>query len=124
MLCCFLSIMAAAQKDPILIDEVSAVIGKNAIFKSEIMSSAEQLKMQGAPNDLSTECYVLQERLFEKLLVHKAEVDSIEVSDSEIDDAIDRRMSYMLMRLEALKLNFKNFTGRACCNLRKKSGGQ
>ena len=123
MLCCFLSIMAVAQKDPILIDEVSAVIGKNAIFKSEIMSSAEQLKMQGAPNDLSTECYVLQERLFEKLLVHKAEVDSIEVSDSEIDDAIDRRMSYMLMRLGGSEIEFQKFYGKSVLQFKKEIRG-
>ena len=98
-----------AQEKPILLDEVQAVIGKNAIFKSDVEASIEQLKMQGAPSNISTECYVLKEKLFEKLLVHKAEVDSVDVSDQEIDDAIDRRMNYMLMRLGGSEKEFLKF---------------
>ena len=64
MLTCF---FANAQNKPILVDEVVAVIGKNAIFKSDIDAAVTQLQMQGAPADFSTSCYVLQERLFEKL---------------------------------------------------------
>lgn len=108
-----------AQEAPILIDEVTAVIGKNAIFKSEIVSGVDQLRLQGAPLDASTECYVLQERLFEKLLVHKAEVDSIPVTDDEIDDAIDRRMNYMLMRLGGSDAEFLKFYGKSVLQFKK-----
>ena len=40
-----------AQNKPILVDEVIAVIGKNAIFKSDVDAAVTQLQMQGAPND-------------------------------------------------------------------------
>ena len=55
-----------AQQNPILIDEIIAVVGKNAIFKSDIDASVAQLQTQGAPTNFSTSCYVLEERLFEK----------------------------------------------------------
>ncbi len=120
MLTCF---FANAQNKPILVDEVVAVIGKNAIFKSDIDAAVTQLQMQGAPADFSTSCYVLQERLFEKLLVHKAEVDSVDVSDQEIDDAINRRMEYMLMRLGGSDEEFLKYYGKSVLQFKKEIRG-
>jgi len=115
----FHSFILNGQNKPILVDEVIAVVGKNAIFKSDIDASVTQLQMQGAPVDFSTSCYVLQERLFEKLLVHKAEVDSVEVSDQEIDDAINRRMEYMLMRLGGSDDEFLKYYGKSVLQFKK-----
>ena len=120
MLTCF---FANAQNKPILVDEVVAVIGKNAIFKSDIDAAVTQLQMQGAPADFSTSCYVLQERLFEKLLVHKAEVDSVDVSDQEIDDAINRRMEYMLMLLGGSDEEFLKYYGKSVLQFKKEING-
>lgn len=114
---------AVGQDEPILIDEVFAVVGKNAVFKSDIEEAVFQLRMQGAPMDYSTECYVLKEKLFEKLLVHKAEVDSVEISDAEIDDAIDRRMSYMLMRLGGDEQVFQEQYGKSVLQFKKEIRG-
>ena len=119
-LSCF---MSKAQQDPILIDEIIAVVGKNAIFKSDIDASVSQLQIQGAPTNFSTSCYVLEERLFEKLLVHKAEVDSIDVSDQEIDDAIDRRMNYLLMRLGGSDEDFFKYYGKTVLQFKKEIRG-
>ncbi len=115
----FHSFIVNGQNKPILVDEVIAVVGKNAIFKSDIDASVTQLQMQGAPVDFSTSCYVLQERLFEKLLVHKAEVDSVDVSDQEIDDAINRRMDYMLMRLGGSDEEFLKYYGKSVLQFKK-----
>ena len=54
----FHSFIVNGQNKPILVDEVIAVVGKNAIFKSDIDASVTQLQMQGAPVDFSTSCYV------------------------------------------------------------------
>ena len=112
-----------AQTPPVLIDEIIAVVGKNAIFKSDIDASVSQLQTQGAPTDFSTSCDVLEERLFEKLLVHKAEVDSVDVSDQEIDNAIDRRMNYMLMRLGGSDEEFLKYYGKTVLQFKKEIRG-
>lgn len=114
---------ASAQDEPILVDEVFAVVGKNAVFKSDIEEAVYQLRMQGAPMDYSTECYVLKEKLFEKLLIHKAEVDSVEITDAEIDDAIDRRMNYMLMRLGGDEALFQKQYGKSVLQFKKEIRG-
>ena len=108
-----------SQSEVMLIDEVVAVVGKNAIFKSDIDASVSELKMQGGPTSFSTSCYILKEKLFEQLLVHKAEVDSVDVSDQEIDNAIDRRMNYMLMRLGGSDEDFLKYYGKSVLQFKK-----
>lgn len=121
---CFTLMLSAQTNGPILIDEVLAVVGKNAIFKSDVDEMVRQMQMQGAPLNNSTDCYALGEKLFEKLLVHKAEVDSVEVSDQEIDDAIDRRMQYMLMRLGGSEDEFLKYYGKTVLQFKKEVRGQ
>lgn len=79
----------------------------------------EQFEQQGVAVNEETFCYVLQEKLFEKLLIHRAEMDSIEVSDQEIDGEIDRRMRYMLMRLGGSEVEFQRYYGKTVLEFKK-----
>lgn len=108
-----------AQNQPILVDEVTAVVGKNAIYLSDVQMEIEQFEQQGVEVNEETFCYVLQEKLFEKLLIHTAEMDSIDVSDQEIDGEIERRMSYMLMRLGGSEVEFQRFYGKTVLEFKK-----
>src|SRR5699024_9295279 len=40
-------------------------------------------------------CYILQQLLTQKLLAQQAAIDSIEISESQVDDELNRRMRYM-----------------------------
>lgn len=117
-----LSFQSQAQ-ERVLLDEVLAVVGKNAIYKSDIQNGVKQLQLQGAPSGVGLECYVFEEKLFEKLLVHKAEVDSIAITDNDIDDAINRRMEYMLMRLGGSEVKFQEVYGKTVLEFKKEIRG-
>ena len=43
-----------------------------------------------------TDCHVWKELLFQKLLVHRAGIDSVEVGEKEVDAEIERRLTFML----------------------------
>ena len=79
------------------------------IYIHSITNKNDDIFEEKVRDDSNRQYIVLKEKLFEKLLVHKAEVDSVEVSDQEIDDAIDRRMNYMLMRLGGSEKEFSKF---------------
>jgi peptidyl-prolyl cis-trans isomerase SurA len=92
---------AAANFTPI--DGIIAVVGDEIIMESEIEAQAFALKAQlaqeGKPaNELTNlqRCNLLNDLLFQKLLVHHAKLDSLEVSDSEVMDEIDRRLAYYI----------------------------
>ncbi len=110
---------AFAQKEPILVDEVSAIVGKNAIYKSDIQMDIEQMTQQGVTVDDEAYCYIIESKLFQSLLVHRADMDSVDVSDSEIDSEIDRRMSYMLRRLGGSEVEFQKFYGKTVLEFKK-----
>lgn len=76
----------------IIIDKVSAVIGKNLILMSDVENEYSQLELSGSTP--TSKCAVLEELLFNKLLVHQAEIDSVEISDKQVQAELDQRMRY------------------------------
>lgn len=80
------------------IDKVVAVVGSNVILKSEIENQYAQYLAQGNPADKDIKCYFLQQLLTQKLLSQQAVIDSIEVTEDEIDDNINNRLRYMSNR--------------------------
>ena len=93
MLLCFSNI-ANAQEN-VLIDRVAGVVGDKIVLDSDIRLQSEQAKMQGytAPD---VECQVLDQLLLERLLANQAEIDSVIVSDDEVEIELDNRMRYYL----------------------------
>jgi len=78
-----------------VIDKVVAVVGSNIILQSEIEMQYAQYLAQGNKADEDFKCYILQQQLTQKLLAQQAAIDSIEVSESEVDDQINARLRYM-----------------------------
>jgi len=92
-LLCILTMANAQEK---LIDRVVATVGSNIILQSEIDIQYAQAVAQGTKGDMNEhKCYLLQQLLTTKLLAQQAAIDSIEVSETEVDDEINRRMRYM-----------------------------
>ncbi len=111
--------VAIAQKEPILVDEVTAVVGKHAIYQSDIQMDIDQMIQQGVKINDDAYCYVVESKLFQSLLIHRADMDSVNVSDSEIDSEIDRRMNYMLRRLGGSEIEFQKFYGKTVLEFKK-----
>lgn len=80
------------------IDKVVAVVGGSIILKSEVENQYAQYLAQGNSADNSIKCYFLQQLLTQKLLSQQAVIDSIEVTEDEIDDNINNRLRYMSNR--------------------------
>ncbi|MEY2752249.1 MAG: peptidylprolyl isomerase [Schleiferiaceae bacterium] len=89
-----LSHTAVAQ--PVLADGVVAVVGNELILQSDVSIMRETLKREGQDR---SDCDVLQELILEKLLIHHAAIDSVVVSDSEIDDNIARRIEQLVAQI-------------------------
>lgn len=92
----------AAQLELTPIDAIVAVVGDGIVLESEVEAQAFAMKAQLAQMGKSAEltdvqrCNLLEELLFQKLLVHHAQLDSLEVTDAEVMDEIDRRLAYYI----------------------------
>ncbi|PCI94002.1 MAG: peptidylprolyl isomerase, partial [Flavobacteriales bacterium] len=87
----------------VVIDKVVAVVGGNIILKSDLESQIVSLRAQGVLIDENARCELLEELLFQKLLLHQAGIDSLTVSEAELESEIDRRMNYFIAQIGSEK---------------------
>jgi peptidyl-prolyl cis-trans isomerase SurA len=82
-----------------IIDEVVAVVGANYILQSDIEAQYIQYRMQGAIKDArATRCAILEDMLFQKLLLNQAELDSVQITDDQIEQTMDARFRYYIQQ--------------------------
>ena len=93
--------MIAQNRQPQVIDKVVAVVGKNIILQSDIENQYLQYRMQGLTEGTGKEvrAHILEELLLQKLMLNQAEMDSITVSDEQVEAQMDQRIRYFVARL-------------------------
>lgn len=94
---CALTIAATGQNN--IIEEVAWWIGDQPIYKSEIEDAYQT--MQAQREDLGGDPYcVIPEKLaIEKLFIHQAELDSVNVPDNQVMQMVDQQINYMIANL-------------------------
>lgn len=96
----FLALGLSAQ-EPAVIDQVVAVVGRNVVLQSDIENQYLQMRMQrGITGSAeSMRCQILEDLLFQKLLLNQAELDSITVTDDQVEQEMERRLRYFISEL-------------------------
>lgn len=93
-----LGFKAWSQQEQV-IDEVVAVVGANYVLQSDIEAQYIQFRMQGGITDArATRCQILEDLLFQKLMLNQAELDSVEVTDDQIEQTMDARFRYYIQQ--------------------------
>ncbi len=85
-----------AQENGNVLDEIVAVVGKNIILHSNVQTQYLQYRMQNGITGSESEikCSLLENLLYEKLLLHTSDVDSIEVTKNDVEQTLDMRLRY------------------------------
>jgi len=97
MLTIFLLISAnVIAQEGITLDEVVAVVGKNVVLRSNIETQYMQYRLQNGitGSESNIKCSILENLLFDKLMLHAGEIDSVEVTDSQVEQSLDMRLRY------------------------------
>jgi peptidyl-prolyl cis-trans isomerase SurA len=81
-----------------VVDRIIAIVGKNMILESEVEAQYLQEKMQGTieGSARNARCNILQKMLSDNLLLNQAELDSVVVSESDVDRSLDQRLRYFI----------------------------
>ncbi len=94
----FSSVLLSQSTPPQILDKIIAIVGNKIILKSEVDMQIQQLMISGTlDNAIKTDeiqCEILEDMLLQKLLLMQAEIDSVEVSDDQINNELDRRIRY------------------------------
>jgi parvulin-like peptidyl-prolyl isomerase len=90
----------AQNRQPQVIDKVVAVVGKNIILQSDIENQYIQYRMQGMAEGTGQEVRtrILEDLLLQKLMLNQAEMDSITVTDEEVERQMDQKLQYFISR--------------------------
>ena len=78
-----------------VIDRVVAKVGDNIILHSEIEIQKLQALEQGYQLGLDADCRILEEMLYQNLLAHRAKIDSLEISDAQVNAELEQRIRMM-----------------------------
>ncbi len=80
-------------------EEVAWVVGDEPIFKSEIEEQYMQLQYERTPVTGNPYCVIPERIAIDKLFLHQAKIDSVEVSESMIIQQAERRINYFINNL-------------------------
>jgi peptidyl-prolyl cis-trans isomerase SurA len=92
-----IALFASAQPSKV-IDQVAAVVGNKIILKSDIEQQYLQYIGQGNYANEKIQCNILDQLLMSKLLFNQAILDSVEVTDAQVQERLDRNMEYFIQQ--------------------------
>lgn len=106
-------------QDRQLIDKVVGTVGQEIILLSEIEDqfSLAQKRQPGLPVD--ARCQIMEAVMAQNLMLNQARLDSIVVTDDEIDSQLDARIQNILQYMGGDEKQFEDYYGATITDVRK-----
>jgi len=117
-LCCLCSLQGHAQKGGNVIDEVVWVVGDEAILRSDVEQMRIDAQSQGHRFEGDPYCVIPEQLAIQKLFLHQGAIDSVQVSDSEVFQNVDRRINYYILQLNG-KEKMEEYFGKTATQIRE-----
>ena len=92
------TIMAVTAQNNI-IEEVAWVVGDEPIYKSEIEEQYMQMQYERQSIDGNPYCVIPERIAINKLFLHQAKIDTVEVQDAMVMQQADSRINYFIANL-------------------------
>lgn len=94
LLALLLPLISTAQDN--VIDEVIWVVGDEPILKSEVEEQRLASEINGEHIDGNPRCVIPEQMAIQKLFLHQALIDSVEVKDGDVLQELEYRLNYMI----------------------------
>ncbi len=91
--------LAAEAQSRQVVDGIVAVVGKTIVRHSDIEQAYTQVRLhQGMQNEKVEKCKLLENMLVSKMLVHKGMVDSVQVSEDQVEREVQRYLQAAVLQ--------------------------
>lgn len=87
---------AAAPNPSSVVDEVIWVVGDEPILLSDVENVRMQSELEGVKWDRNPDCAIPEQLAVQKLFLHQAAIDSIEVTESEVAQSVEEQINYWI----------------------------
>ena len=91
--------MAAIAANNNIVDEVAWMVGDQPIYKSEVEEAYQQMLYEKTPINGDPYCIIPEQLALEKLFLHQADIDTVEVQESMVTQAVEQRINYFITNL-------------------------
>ena len=88
--------LSLLSQNEVVLDEVIAVIGDETVTKFQLESRYAEMISKGMDITDNSRCEVFEDLLFSKMLLNQAKLDSLEVTENQVESELDRRMRYFI----------------------------
>jgi len=92
-------IQAFAQTENNVVDEVIWVVGDQAILKSDVEAERIRAQYEGVKWQGDPYCVIPEQLAIQKLYLHQAAIDSIEVTDADVSARVEQQMNWYVQQI-------------------------
>jgi peptidyl-prolyl cis-trans isomerase SurA len=118
ILMCLAASMAMAQ-DTIILDKIVAKVGGEVIFHSDVEEQMAMMRERKGNPGKTEQCTILESLMAQAMLVHYAKIDSVEVTDDQVESEIDARMNQILAYMNNDRKLFQEVYGQTVSEMRE-----
>jgi peptidyl-prolyl cis-trans isomerase SurA len=111
-------LMAQPSQDGIVIDRIIAKVDDFIVLKSELERSYLDYLSQGSPRSQEAKCQILESLIVNKMLVARAEIDSVMVEDAEVNSNLDQRMGLIMQNVGGSREELEKAYGKTLEQIR------
>ncbi len=111
-------VLIAQEKAPDnqVVDRIIAVVGNQSILQSEIDEQYFQLQARGMQTKANQKCEIFEQSLFQKLLIVQALIDSVEITDKQVESEIEDRITNIERQLAPT--NIEEYFGKSLAEIK------
>ena len=101
-----------------IIDEVIWIVGDEAIFRSEVEEQRIRAQYEGISFEGDPYCIIPEQIAIQKLFLHQAALDSIEVGESQVISRVEMQLNYYISQIGS-KEKMEEYFGKNTMELRE-----
>ncbi|MDE6311799.1 MAG: peptidylprolyl isomerase [Muribaculaceae bacterium] len=94
-----MALATAAARNNNIVEEVAWVIGDEPLYKSEIEQTYQDMLADRIPINGDPYCVVPEQIAIERLFLHQADIDTVEVAESMVMAQVDQQLNYIINQL-------------------------
>lgn len=107
----FLGFITSVKGQTYLIDKVIARVGGESILLSEVEDEYAYMVASKAKINAGAKCEILKNLIAQKLIVYQAKLDSVEVTDEDVESQLNFRFESILRQMNGDEAFFEDYYG-------------
>src|SRR5688572_7191548 len=120
VVCALATPLVAQEEKPkgFTVDKIVAKVDNYIVLRSDLEGAYQNYLAEGNPASEDAKCNLLGRLVINKLMVAKAEIDSVVVSDDEVDQNTAQRFNYILQSSGSSPADLEKAYGKSLDEIR------